>query len=173
MQAELRVLHLHLKAASGRLNSRLVGWGLTAHTYKATPTLTGPHLLIVPFLGPSIYKPSQWDLDSGGKKLYVLRNITSLLLLDSIFVSGRVILSPNLICQTCFCFLKETNQAGQLWHPPLIPALGRQRQAYFWVRGQPGLQSQFQDSQGYTEKPYLGTLPPLHPQRKKRKMKIN
>jgi hypothetical protein len=35
----------------------------------------------------------------------------------------------------------------------LIPALGRQRQADFWVRGQPGLKSEFQDSQGYTEKP--------------------
>jgi hypothetical protein len=39
---------------------------------------------------------------------------------------------------------------------PLIPALGRQRQVDFWVRGQPGLQSEFQDSQGYTEKPCLG-----------------
>jgi hypothetical protein len=38
---------------------------------------------------------------------------------------------------------------------PLIPALGRQRQADFWVRGQPGLQSEFQDNQGYTEKPCL------------------
>jgi hypothetical protein len=38
---------------------------------------------------------------------------------------------------------------------PLIPALGRQRQADFGVRGQPGLQSEFQDSQGYTEKPCL------------------
>jgi hypothetical protein len=38
---------------------------------------------------------------------------------------------------------------------PLIPALGRQRQADFWVRGQPGLQSEFQDSQGYTEKTCL------------------
>jgi hypothetical protein len=38
---------------------------------------------------------------------------------------------------------------------PLIPALGRQRQADFWVQGQPGLQSEFQDSQGYTEKPRL------------------
>jgi hypothetical protein len=38
---------------------------------------------------------------------------------------------------------------------PLIPALGRQRQADFWVRGQPGLQSEFQDSLGYTEKPCL------------------
>jgi hypothetical protein len=33
---------------------------------------------------------------------------------------------------------------------PLIPALGRQRQVDFWVWGQPGLQSEFQDSQGYT-----------------------
>jgi hypothetical protein len=38
---------------------------------------------------------------------------------------------------------------------PLIPALGRQRQADFWVRGQPGLQSELQDSHGYTEKPCL------------------
>ena len=43
----------------------------------------------------------------------------------------------------------------QWWRTPLIPALGRQRQADFWVRGQPGLQSGFQDSQGYTEKPCL------------------
>jgi hypothetical protein len=38
---------------------------------------------------------------------------------------------------------------------PLIPALGRQRQVNFCVRGQPGLQSEFQDNQGYTEKPCL------------------
>ena len=37
----------------------------------------------------------------------------------------------------------------------LIPALGRQWQADFWVQGQPGLQSEFQDSQDYTEKPCL------------------
>jgi hypothetical protein len=41
------------------------------------------------------------------------------------------------------------------WRMPLIPALGRQRQADFWVWGQPDLQSEFQDSQGYTEKPCL------------------
>jgi hypothetical protein len=35
------------------------------------------------------------------------------------------------------------------------PRLGRQKQADFWVWGQPGLQSEFQDSQGYTEKPCL------------------
>ena len=30
-----------------------------------------------------------------------------------------------------------------------------QSQVDFWVRGQPGLQSEFPDSQGYTEKPCL------------------
>jgi hypothetical protein len=41
------------------------------------------------------------------------------------------------------------------WHTPLVPALGRQKQVDFWVRGQPGLQSEFQDSKGYTEKSCL------------------
>jgi hypothetical protein len=46
-------------------------------------------------------------------------------------------------------------QSASRWLMPLIPALGRQRQADFWVQGQPGLQSEFQDSQSYTEKPCL------------------
>jgi hypothetical protein len=41
------------------------------------------------------------------------------------------------------------------WRTSLTPALGRQRQADFWVWGQSGLQSEFLDSQGYTEKPCL------------------
>jgi hypothetical protein len=49
---------------------------------------------------------------------------------------------------------------------PLIPALGRQRQADFLVLGQPGLQIEFQDSQGYTEKPCLEK-----PKKKKEKRK--
>jgi hypothetical protein len=49
----------------------------------------------------------------------------------------------------------ETKRARQWWCMPVIAALGRQRQVDFWVRGQPGLQSEFQDSQGYTEKPCL------------------
>jgi hypothetical protein len=42
---------------------------------------------------------------------------------------------------------------GVVAHAFNPPALGRQRQADFWVLGQPGLQSEFQDSQGYIEKP--------------------
>jgi hypothetical protein len=52
-------------------------------------------------------------------------------------------------------FIQKVFKAGIVawWCTPLIPALGRQRQrqADFWVRGQPGLQSEFQDSQGYRE----------------------
>jgi hypothetical protein len=52
-------------------------------------------------------------------------------------------------------FKKKKKKSWAWWRTPLIPALGRQRQADFWVRGQPGLQSKLQDSQGYTEKPCL------------------
>ena len=52
---------------------------------------------------------------------------------------------------------------------PLIPALGRQRQANFWVPDQPGLQSKFQDSQGYTEKPCLEKTNKTKQNKKKKK----
>jgi hypothetical protein len=42
---------------------------------------------------------------------------------------------------------------GWWWLTPLIPALGRQRQLDLFVPGQPGLQSELQDGQGYPEKP--------------------
>jgi hypothetical protein len=63
---------------------------------------------------------------------------------------------------------REEEMAGSQawWRTPLIPALGRQRQVDFWVWGQPGLQSEFQDSQGYTEKPCLEK-----PKKKKKKRK--
>jgi hypothetical protein len=55
-----------------------------------------------------------------------------------------------------------TNIFSWHWgHTPLIPALGRQRQADFWVGSQSGLQSEFQDSQDDTEKPCLEAT---HPQ---------
>ena len=49
-------------------------------------------------------------------------------------------------------------------HTFLVPALGWQRQVDFFVRGQPGLQSELQGSQGYTEKP-------CHEKQKKKKKK--
>jgi hypothetical protein len=60
-------------------------------------------------------------------------------------------LPPSDSCYFCW----EVHCRRAWWRMPLIPALGRQRQVDFWVRGQPGLQSEFQDSQGYTEKPCL------------------
>ena len=57
------------------------------------------------------------------------------------------------------------------WCTPLIPALGRQRQADFWVQGQPVLQSEFQDSQGYTEKPCLKKQKQNHKTKKQNKTK--
>jgi hypothetical protein len=49
----------------------------------------------------------------------------------------------------------KTQLGRAWWRRTLIPALGRQRQADFWVQGQHGLQGEFQNSQGYTEKPCL------------------
>jgi len=43
--------------------------------------------------------------------------------------------------------------ASWWWHTPLIPTLWRQADLWDW--GHPGLQSEFQDGQGYTEKPCL------------------
>jgi hypothetical protein len=52
--------------------------------------------------------------------------------------------------------MQRINKTSQVWwHTSLVPALRRQKQADFLVRGQPGLQSEFQDSQSYTEKPHL------------------
>jgi hypothetical protein len=52
-----------------------------------------------------------------------------------------------------------TQQNWKTWMKPGMvahafnPALGRQKQADFWVQGKPGLQNEFQNSQGYIEKP--------------------
>jgi hypothetical protein len=48
-------------------------------------------------------------------------------------------------------FKKNLTIAGW-WHRPLVLALGRQRQVALQIQGQPGLQSEFQNSQSYPEK---------------------
>jgi hypothetical protein len=57
------------------------------------------------------------------------------------------------------------------WRTPLISALGRQRKTDFWIGGQPGLQSEFQDSQGYTEKLCLEKIKKKKKKKKKKKRK--
>jgi len=54
---------------------------------------------------------------------------------------------------------------------PLIPALWRQRQVDLWVQGQPSLQSEFQDSQGYAEKSCLDKNKTKQNKKKKQKYK--
>ena len=57
---ELRVLHLVPKTNKRRLTSRELGRrSLEAHPDSDTFPPTRPQLLIVPFSGPSIFKPSQ------------------------------------------------------------------------------------------------------------------
>ena len=52
----------------------------------------------------------------------------------------------------------EEGGSNVWWSMPLIPALGRQRQAgTHRVPGQPGLHSKFQTSQGYIVRPCLKT----------------
>jgi hypothetical protein len=50
---------------------------------------------------------------------------------------------------------KNLEQLCCWWHMTLIPTLWRKRQVDLQVQDQPGLQSEFQDRQGYTEKPCL------------------
>jgi hypothetical protein len=63
---ELRVLHLVLKANRWTLASRQLGGGSQnpspqwhSSSNEATPTPIKLHILIVPLLGPSIFKPTQ------------------------------------------------------------------------------------------------------------------
>jgi hypothetical protein len=61
---------------------------------------------------------------------------------------------------------KKITSSRVWWYTPLIPAFRRQKQVNFWVPGQPGLQSEFQDSQGYTEKPCLEKTKQTNKQKK-------
>ena len=70
-----------------------------------------------------------------------------------IFVTSKFIIKRRFLC----IFRKLMFFCCMVVAHILIPALGKQRQADLWLGGQPGLQSEFQDSQGccYTEKTYL------------------
>jgi hypothetical protein len=82
-----------------------------------------------------------------------------------VYVGGQIM--EDFVLLESFTLLKNVSWAW--WHTSLIPALGRQSQADFWFWGQPGLQSEFQDSQGYTEKPCLKKQKPKQKQTKKSK----
>jgi hypothetical protein len=66
------------------------------------------------------------------------------------------LLEVSILYNSCSCIMFWYWAKPGVVATPSIPALGRQRQVDFWVQGQPGLQSEFQDSQDYTEKPVSG-----------------
>ena len=63
-----------------------------------------------------------------------------------------MVLDNEQLSQRFHIHIKMMSQGRQRWCMPLIPALRRQRQVDLWVCGHSGLQSEFQDSQGYTAK---------------------
>ena len=117
LEKGLRVLHLVLKANRGRLSFRHpLSPSLQWHTSfnKATPTLRKPQLLILPFLGPTIFKPPypfiHWQplvcfhkSFSGIKAIVNLgcRCLCEVLILFIIF-SGVTVLSLHKYCM-CVC----------------------------------------------------------------------
>jgi hypothetical protein len=95
--------------------------------------------------------PSKWEvklLAPSAPCVPVHYHAPTLIIMDWTSESVNKCPQINVLFKSCF-------GARKWWCMPLIPALGRQRQVDFWVRGQPGLQSEFQDSQGYKEKPWL------------------
>jgi hypothetical protein len=70
-------------------------------------------------------------------------------------ISGYLFYFNQGIIKEIYIFFKVQGLGGQWWGTPLIPAFMREKQVDLWVQGQPNLQSEFQDSQGCTEKPYV------------------
>ena len=67
----MRVVHLHLKVVTECWLLGSYNESLKAHTHSVTPTPTGPHLLIMPLSGLSVYKPSQWVMQT---EIHVFRS---------------------------------------------------------------------------------------------------
>jgi hypothetical protein len=131
---------------------------------SATDHQLQPSFLATQRPGPIIFLPQVYTLSqpptSSGIPPLSHRKIAGV----AILTSYKKMLNQTKVFKSYWeghhIFIKgKTNQDGmssQVWCcTPLIPALGRQRQADFWVCCQPGLQSEFQDSQGHTEKSCL------------------
>jgi hypothetical protein len=120
----------------------------------------------VPTLTKKLYKLSPvniyWDMKYEFHQLIVLRYINHMPQHNS-YSKGVSQDERNPVLCVCVCVcvcvyvLSLFCFRGAWLRTPLVPALVRQRQADFWVWGQPGLQSEFQ---GYTEKPCLEHPPP-------------
>ena len=90
------------------------------------------------------FNPSTWEAEAG-------RFLSSRPASPTEWVPGQPGLHRETLSQKTKKKKKKPNQKKN----PLIPALRSQRQADFLVQGQPGLQSEFQDSHRYTGKPCL------------------
>jgi hypothetical protein len=113
-----------------------------------------PSFLLLQFRWPQWYN---WVLTSASYVVYLYTTHIWLISIILLRISYMYIIKHNHF-YSHFPLLPSSmspKHSFKWWHTPLIPALGRQRQTDFWVRGQPGLQSELQDSQGYTEKPCL------------------
>lgn len=73
---------------------------------------------------------------------------------------------PMGVLETKRLLYSNDNNSCVLWCITLIPALQGQRQEDFWLQGQPGLCSEFQDTQDCIKRPCLR-------EKKKNRTKIN
>ena len=72
------------------------------------------------------------------------------------------------------CLVKSMGFQPRRWCcTPLMPVLRRQQQAELWVHGYRGLQSEFQDSQGYTKKSCLENQNPNQTKQTKRSLELS
>lgn len=108
-QEELRVLHLHLKSASGRLTSRQLGWGRVLNgepQWQLIPTW--PHFHIVTLSGPRIVKP--WH--SSGSYFTLQKWDPIYVCFMQLFGKCRVL--QNCLLLFCFDVLEAPSKAREM-----------------------------------------------------------